>query len=566
MTAQTSGVKEITMYRKEITTYIFSILFIAMAAAIQLVEARGELPFTGKTLVFFLYALVFLIWAKKMENRVLRADVARRFKLIALLLIGYLATRTVKYEILIPSSTAVRWIRYIYYFFILTTVHLVFFTSLYVGKSERESIDKHWYLFWIPTASLILLILTNDFHGLVFVPYAHASGFRQYGPVYLLINGYILLLAALTLIITSKRSLAEKRLRSIAAPVGVLAICFLYTMLYIADWPPFHYVKIAFQSAEFNSLTVILFIESLVFTRLIASNQGYDTFLSLSSLNIGMMDLNGHMVVKPNEGPEVSADAVIQAESHAIAVDENTLLESSPIHGGRCFWFVDLTDFNRLKAKLLSVNEEMLNENDLLKANNKLKEEMAKVEEQEDIRAAINEKLKPQFTQLKAIMADLPEEEEAYEDALKDACLLNVYIKRFSNLFLLARNKKSLPLSEVRLAFAESLDYLRLKGVVTSDTWTVEGEVDAALGLSLYAAFQIILEAHLRSLTALFVHFQERDGNLLLSIYVETEEKISLKREIREVLPPKGVSFTEVFEETLCLRRFSIDEAVMKND
>lgn len=551
------------MYRKEITTYIFSILLIAAAAAVQLAEARDALTFTGKTLVFFLYALVFLLWAKNMENRVLRADVARRFKLIALLLIGYLATRTVKYEILIASSTAVRWIRYIYYFFILTTVHLVFFTSLYVGKSEREPIDRRWYLFWIPTASLILLILTNDLHGLVFVPYAHASGFKQYGPAYLLVNGYILLLAALTLIITSKRSLAQKRLRSIAAPVGVLALCFIYTMFYIADAPSFQYVKIAFQSAEFNSLTVILFIESLVFTRLIASNRGYDTFLSLSSLNMGMMDLKGNMVVKPNKGPEVSADAVMRAESRAIAVDENTLLESSPIHGGSCFWFVDLTDFNRLKAQLLSVNEEMLNENELLMANNKLREEMAKVEEQKEIRAAINEHLKPQFAQLKTIMAALPEEKGAYEDALKDACLLNVYIKRFSNLFLLGRNKKGLPLSEVHLAFDESLDYLRLKGVITSDTWTVEGVVDAALGLSLYAAFQIILEAHLHSLSALFIHFKEDDGDLLLSIYVETEEKISLEREILEVLPPEGVAFTEEFEDMLCIRRFSISKAVM---
>lgn len=59
--------KERTMYRKEITTYIFSILFIAMAAAIQLVEARGNCLY-GKDVGFFLYALVFLIWAKKWKT------------------------------------------------------------------------------------------------------------------------------------------------------------------------------------------------------------------------------------------------------------------------------------------------------------------------------------------------------------------------------------------------------------------------------------------------------------------------------------------------------------------
>lgn len=433
---------------------------------------------------------MILLWARHMENRVLKASVARRFKAIAILLIGYLGTRTLKYEVLIQAPAALPRIRYIYYFFILTVVHMVFLTSLNVGRSERDSIDKRWDLLWIPTGLLILLILTNDLHGLVFITGGQAPGFRQYGPIYLLTNAYILLLAALTLVITSKQSLAEKRLKSISLPLLVLGICFLYTLLYIIDWPPFHYVKIAFQSAEFNILTVVLFIESLVFARLIPSNRGYESFLSMSSLNMGMMDLKGHMVLQPTRGPKVDAEEVKRASERALAVNENTLLESSPIQGGTCFWFADLTDFNRLKSQLVAANEEMLSENELLMANNKLQEKMAKVWEQREIRETIHRKLQPQFTGLKAIMDHLPDEREAYEDALKDACILNVYIKRFSNLYLLSRNKGFLPLSELRLSFEESLDYLRLKNKITSVHWDGTGGVDAASGIGLYAAFE----------------------------------------------------------------------------
>lgn len=214
------------MYRKEILIYLFSVLFIALAALLHIFDERQALPFTVITLVFFLYALVILLWARHMENRVLKASVARRFKTIAILLIGYLGTRTLKYEVLIQAPAAMPRIRYIYYFFILTVVHMVFLTSLNVGRSERDSIDKRWDLLWIPTGLLILLILTNDLHGLVFVTGGQAPGFRQYGPVYLFTNVYILLLAALTLVITSKQSLAEKRLKSISLPLLVLGICF----------------------------------------------------------------------------------------------------------------------------------------------------------------------------------------------------------------------------------------------------------------------------------------------------------------------------------------------------
>lgn len=550
------------MYRKEIPIYVYSVFFIASAALLHIFDEKQALPFTVITLVFFLYALVILLWARHMENRVLKASVARRFKTIAILLIGYLGTRTLKYEVLIQAPAALPRIRYIYYFFILTVVHMVFLTSLNVGRSERDSIDKRWDLLWIPTGLLILLILTNDLHGLVFVTGGQAPGFRQYGPVYLFTNVYILLLAALTLVITSKQSLAEKRLKSISLPLLVLGICFLYTLLYIIDWPPFHDVKIAFQSAEFNILTVVLFIESLVFARLIPSNRDYESFLSMSSLNMGMMDLKGHMVLQPTRGPKVDAEEVKRASERALAVNENTLLESSPIQGGTCFWFADLTDFNRLKSQLVAANEEMLSENELLMANNKLQEKMAKVWEQREIRETIHRKLQPQFTGLKAIMDHLPDEREAYEDALKDACILNVYIKRFSNLYLLSRNKGFLPLSELRLSFEESLDYLRLKNKVTSVHWDGTGGVDAASGIGLYAAFEKILEAYLASLSAVFVHLKE-DGSLYrLAIYVESAEDISLLNELKALFPADGVTLSEGSEDGMKVWTFSFGKEV----
>lgn len=550
------------MYRKEIPIYVYSVLFIASAALLHIFDERQALPFTVITLVFFLYAMVILLWARHMENRVLKASVARRFKTIAILLIGYLGTRTLKYEVLIQAPAALPRIRYIYYFFILTVVHMVFLTSLNVGRSERDSIDKRWDLLWIPTGLLILLILTNDLHGLVFVTGGQAPGFRQYGPIYLFTNVYILLLAALTLVITSKQSLAEKRLKSISLPLLVLGICFLYTLLYIIDWPPFHYVKIAFQSAEFNILTVVLFIESLVFARLIPSNRDYESFLSMSSLNMGMMDLKGHMVLQPTRGPKVDAEEVRRASERALAVNENTLLESSPIQGGTCFWFADLTDFNRLKSQLVAANEEMLSENELLMANNKLQEKMAKVWEQREIRETIHRKLQPQFTGLKAIMDHLPDEKDAYEDALKDACILNVYIKRFSNLYLLSRNKGFLPLSELRLSFEESLDYLRLKNKVTSVHWDGTGGVDAASGIGLYAAFEKILEAYLTSLSAVFVHLKEEGGSYRLAIYVESAEDISLLNELKALFSAGGVTLSEGSEDGMKVWTFSFGKEV----
>ena len=103
-----------------------------------------------------------------MESRILRTESKRLFRAITALLIGYIGARTLKYEILYNNPTAVAYIRYFYYFFSINIVHLVFQTTLLVGKSERESINKWWKLLWIPTEILVLLVLTNDYHSLVF--------------------------------------------------------------------------------------------------------------------------------------------------------------------------------------------------------------------------------------------------------------------------------------------------------------------------------------------------------------------------------------------------------------
>lgn len=81
-----------------------------------------------------------------MENRLLRWSSIRLFQCISVLLMGYLALRTVKYEILLENPLAKAYIRYGYYYFTLNIVHLVFITSLLISKSEQEHLNKRWNL------------------------------------------------------------------------------------------------------------------------------------------------------------------------------------------------------------------------------------------------------------------------------------------------------------------------------------------------------------------------------------------------------------------------------------
>ena len=537
------------MYRKEILSYIFSIIFVLIACVLHALDFYNLVNFPVNTMVLVLYTIVIFMWMHNMINRVLRPSIATRFRLIGILLICYLTVRTVKYEIFMGNEDTVRIARNFYLVFPLILTQLVLLTSLHVGKSERENISKYWNLLWIPTCVPALLILTNDYHELVFSVDPNARGLNLYGPVYYLILIYIGIFAILTITFTMLYSTKTSHMSSVNLPISILVIWIIYTYLYMTEWEPFEFVKILFKSAEFNILMVLLFIESLVFMRLLPSNRGYESFLQLSSLNIGIVDSNKEMIFRPKKYSDIDLALVDQAILNPIFIDEDTLLESANITGGTSFWFVDFTDFNNLKRKLLSMSEDMLNENELLKANNALEKNMVKVEEAREIREHIQMKLKPQFDQLKYILMNLPEDEDLFEVKLKHACFLDVYIKRYSNLFLITKNKKILELAELRLAFGESLDYLKLSDVNTSLDWELQGRFDAKYCLDLYEIFQYALEFYMPGIDIFQVSLYRKDRIPTLSIKITGVEPKSFLSEYKYTYANRGISIDEDLTE-----------------
>lgn len=539
------------MYRKEIISYIVSIFLVLAACLLHALDFYNLVNFPVHTMVLVLYTVVIFLWMHNMISRVLRHSIVTKFKLIGILLICYLTVRTVKYEIFINNEDAVRVIRNFYFVFPLILTQLVFLTSLHVGKSERESISKYWNLLWIPTCLSALLSLTNDYHELVFSLDPKVRGLHMYGPVFYFVIIYIGVLALLTITFTMLYSTKTSHMSSVNLPIFILLIWGLYTFLFMMGWEPFEYIKIIFKSAEFNILMVLLFIESLVFMRLLPSNRGYESFLQLSSLNIGIVDLNKEMIFRPKKYKDIDLALVDKALKSPIFIDEDTLLESANITGGTSFWFVDFTDFNNLKRKLLSMSEDMLNENELLKANNALEKNMIKVEEAREISEHIHMKLKPQFDQLKYILMNLPEDEDLFEVKLKHACFLDVYIKRYSNLFLITKNEKILDLTELRLAFSESLDYLKLSDVHTSLDWNLSGRFDAKYCLDLYEIFQYALEFYMPGIDILQVSLYRKDRVPTLSIRITGVE-------------PK--SFLSKYKDTYADRKVLIDEDLAEDE
>ena len=185
------------------------------------------------------------------------------------------------------------------------------------------------------------------------------------------------------------------------------------------------------------------------------------------------------------------------------------------------------------------------------------------VEEQKEIREYIQLKLEPQFKKLKYIMKNLPEDEDEFEKTLKYACILDVYIKRYANLFLLTKNKKILDLSELRLAFSESLDYLELSNIKTDLDWRINRSFDTKICLKLYEIFQSILEIYQPHMSSISVSLLDRRSYPDLKIKIISPKIFSLTKDLEKIYREDGILISENFKENIINFDISIERGAL---
>lgn len=150
-----------------IRTSAIVLAVILLAIYLRFIGKAGTLPtFTG-LVRSFLYIGLYVVWGVSVWRRIVQKQ-ARRYLLSAsVLTVFWLAIRTMKFY-LVTDINAVRQIWYAYYIPMLFIPLLALFVALSLGKTENSHLPKWTAVLYIPTTILVLLVLTNDLHQLVF--------------------------------------------------------------------------------------------------------------------------------------------------------------------------------------------------------------------------------------------------------------------------------------------------------------------------------------------------------------------------------------------------------------
>lgn len=528
-----------TRYNRHEKRSILMILILVLCAVIlRLITVQGVVTDAPKMLLSLvrsgIYIGLIVAWGISLYRRVLHSAVRRYLLMIAALLLFWFLVRTSKYLLLEGLDAAQCYCWYAFYIPMLMIPMLGIFVAVCLGRPDDYVLPAAVKLLCIPTILLILVVLTNNFHKLVFFfPQAvlEPGGEYLYRPFYFVCVAWMGLEVLAFLLILLKQSHVPGKRKRIWIPVIPVGIAVLYSVGYILGFSPL-YVIAGDMTAVFT-LVMMATCEACIQTGLIPSNSHYDELFQASNIGAQIVDADYQRCFASNTARVLDPAVMREAEKGPVSLGSERL-SSAPIRSGHVLWIEDLSRVQELLQKLEKTGQRLSENNNLLKAEVELREKQARTDEQMHIYDKITEEVAPQLQLLERLLEPEKDPEKLREN-LVQACVISSYIKRRGNLILLGEEASFLPAQELEYCLQESMENLRLCRCAVSLACRCEGILVKDAAVAVYEFFESVIEAALPSLVAVLVNLTIQRECVQMSISLSCDpDAIRIDREFLE--------------------------------
>ena len=228
-----------------------------------------------------LYLSLFAGWGISLYNRTVHPQVRRLLLNVDLLMLFWILVRTLRFQLNTPPGMD-RMLWYLYYAPMLGIPVLCVQLVLTVDRSERYRLSAWARMLWLPSAVLLELVLTNDLHQQVFRLQQPWNENYQYGWLFGLVVGWIVICILLAFGIIAHKSRNPRILRRLPLPAIPLVLLGVYAVLYSLHFPLVK--QFLGDMTIVHCLMTAASLEGGLRCGLIQSNTGYEE-LSLSSLS-----------------------------------------------------------------------------------------------------------------------------------------------------------------------------------------------------------------------------------------------------------------------------------------
>ena len=454
-----------------------------------------------------IYIGLLTAWGISVRTRIVQTQVRRYLLAEAGLMLLWLLLRTVKYNIY--NTDAERFLWYGYYLPMLFIPVLAVLVALSLGRPENYCLPKWTRLLYLPSALLLLLVLTNDLHQLVF---SFPSGILSdadysYGIGYYMVLAWIVLCAAAALVLILVKCRIPRSRHFLWLPVVPFVLALAYCAAYIEG---VYWVWLLAGDLTVSLCLIITSIfESCIQCGLIQSNTGYDALFAASTVRARITD--GHFQLQAVSATAVRPLSQIEmyraAGGETVHLDGQTLLRSHPIHQGYVFWEEDITELSAVTTQLEQTREELRDTGDVLKEESVQKARWLRLTEENRLYDMMERATQTQVELLNGYLTQLriTEDELQARRLLGKIVAVGTYIKRRSNLIFVAGQRGAVDAGELQLCLNESAANLALCGVDCKTSVMLEGPLPPAQAGAVYDLFEAAAELSLDSLTSLLL-------------------------------------------------------------
>ena len=468
-----------------------------------------------------IYIGLLAAWGISVQTRIIQTQVRRYLLVIAGLMLLWLTLRTVKYNTY--HMTAERFLWYGYYLPMLFIPVLAVLVALSLGKPENYRLPKWTHFLYLPSALLFLLVLTNDLHQLVFFFPTGVLSTREYdyGIGYYVVLAWMVLCAAAALVIILAKCRIPQSRRYLWLPVVPFALALGYCAAYIKG---VYWVWLLAGDLTVSMCLIITAIfESCIQCSLIQSNTHYAELFHASTIGALITDRDFSVACAAENARSVDSQTLMAAAESPVVTADGIRISEAPIRWGHVFWEDDISPMLAVLKELDATREELQSYGSILQAENAQKARRKKLEEQERLYHAMQEKAAAPAVRLSNLAKTLQgvQDADAARFLLWKMTVIGAYLKRRSNLIFLADRDGMVPVSEVALCLNESMDNLHLHVRRCASRLDFEGELRLETAAALYDFFEAAIELAMDDLSGAAANVTRKEDACVLSLMLQ---------------------------------------------
>lgn len=476
--------------------------------------------------VLVYFAFIFS-WGIYLERSILSKKIRRLLLFVVFLMIFYILIGVAKHRVFLDGNVAGRLLWYLYYLPQVLATYLSFVIAFRVGKPESYKLPKFLKAFFVFGVIIVAAYLTNDIHQLAFsfnVDFVAWDQQYSWGPLFYISTFWIYFWLIASVVLLSIKCIAVNKKKA-WIPVFWLLLGSVYIIcVYIFDF----WRSDPFNLPETHCFIVIAMFESSIRIGILPSNRDYSEIVAKSSAAFQIVDSANKVVYCSDNSVKLTQTQMEQAKKTAVYVDKNTLLLSHQISGGYVFWTEDMTEIGKINDRLSYISQSLSEEGDLLRAENEMREQRAKIAQQTRLYDEISELVRPQLEKIEQLIYL----EGDFNKNMAQICILNCYIKRRANLELLKNKRSVFTSQELYLSLKESAEYINLYGGASYVEAEKHCNVNSAELLCCFDLWQNIVEYLLPELYAISGYIYFKNEGLCFRINAEMKEDPDLSESI----------------------------------